>query len=55
METIFEKQGMFEKRNSVTDDKFARKYSENNSKFLAEKNFSNFAQNYPVMETHYQV
>jgi hypothetical protein len=26
-----------------------------NSKFLAEKNFSNFAQNYPVMVTHYHV
>ena len=48
VETIFEKQGMFEKKNSVFDAL--------NSKILAYgHNFWYFAQNNSLMETHYHL
>jgi hypothetical protein len=34
---------------------YFRKKIKKNFKFLAENNFSNFAQNYHVMETHYHL
>jgi hypothetical protein len=80
METIFEKQGMFEKKTLLfmlnllknipkkfcgfrlhvivphtCSLKHISKHFPKNSKFLTEKNFSNFAQNNPAMETHYHV
>jgi hypothetical protein len=71
MEIIFEKQGIINLLKNIQEIlcgirlhiivpctcslKKISKFFQQNSKFLAENNFSNFAQNDTVMETHHHV